>query len=241
MRERARRWKRKDFAVPPEVLAPRLIGALVVRVLDDGTRLSGRIVEVEAYLGVRDRGSHSFGGRRTPRVEPMYGPGGTAYVYFTYGMHFCFNVVAGRAGDPVAVLIRALEPVEGKEVMRRSRKEASGKPVTDEAICRGPACICQAMALDRSHSGLDLTTDPRLFIETDTQSRPPVPLVRTPRIGFSTTGRWADAPLRWLVAGHPCVSQPPPGHRREVKPGKPASRTNTQAVIRRARSAHARG
>ena len=118
------RWKRQDFAKPAEELAPALLGHLLVRVMPGGQRVSGRIVEAEAYLGERDLASHAAGGRRTARNEAMYGPPGLAYVYFTYGMHFCMNVVCGRRDEPVAVLIRALEPVEGMAVMRRRRRSA---------------------------------------------------------------------------------------------------------------------
>ena len=107
------RIPRSFLAVDPEKLARRLLGQRLVRTLGDGTRLAGIIVETEAYLGVRDRAAHSFGGRRTPRNESMFARPGTAYVYFTYGMHHCVNVVCGRRDEPVAVLIRALEPVEG--------------------------------------------------------------------------------------------------------------------------------
>src|SRR5262249_30706689 len=121
---RARRWKREDYARPAEELARALLGTTLVRVLDDGTRLAGRIVETEAYLGVEDRAAHSFGGRRTPRNEPMYGKPGMSYIYFTYGMHHCFNIVCGEVDEPVAVLLRGIEPTEGLEVMRRLREDS---------------------------------------------------------------------------------------------------------------------
>lgn len=110
--------------MPAEELAPALVGMVLVRVLESGERLSGRIVETEAYLGVKDRAAHSYGGRRTARNEAMYARAGTAYVYFTYGMHFCVNVVCGREDEPVAVLLRALEPLEGLEAMARNRAAA---------------------------------------------------------------------------------------------------------------------
>ena len=121
MRETATVVASSFYSRPADELAPALLGCVLVRVLEDGTRLSGRIVETEAYLGVRDRAAHSFGGRRTPRNEAMYARAGTAYVYFTYGMHYCFNVVCGAVDEPVAVLVRALEPIEGAAVMRLHR------------------------------------------------------------------------------------------------------------------------
>src|SRR5262245_61693000 len=115
------RLSRRFFSRDSETLAHALLGKKLVRVLQNGERLAGIIVETEAYVGVIDRASHPFGGRRTPRNESMYGRAGTAYVYFTYGVHHCVNVVCGRENEPVAVLLRALEPVEGLEAMRRLR------------------------------------------------------------------------------------------------------------------------
>lgn len=215
-RSPGRRWTRADYAYPAATLARRLIGALLVRRLPDGTRLSGRIVETEAYLGARDQGAHSFGGRRTPRVEPMYGPAGTAYVYFTYGMHFCFNVVAGKEGEPVAVLVRALVPVEGVEAMRTRRRGIRD----DAALCRGPACICQALSMDRALSGVDMTTSDALWIESDERTPGPWRLTRTARIGLRSAGDWTDRPLRWLVTGEPSVSRPPPKKRGRETPAQ---------------------
>ncbi|MBL8990706.1 MAG: DNA-3-methyladenine glycosylase [Phycisphaerae bacterium] len=201
----ARRWKRSDFALDARALARRLIGALVCRRVG-GRVLAGRIVETEAYLGVRDRGCHTFGGRRTARVEPMYGPPGTAYVYFTYGMHFCFNVVAGAEGEPVAVLVRSLRPVAGLGQMRRRRTVRGRPPPADEALCRGPANLCRALGLDRRHSGLDLAESEELWIASDDRTGEPAGLCNGPRIGLRNAGAWARRRLRWWVAGEACVS-----------------------------------
>ncbi len=177
-----------------------LLGQRLVRVLEDGMRLSGRIVETEAYLGMADRAAHSFGGRRTERVEPMYARPGTSYVYFTYGMHHCFNVVCGAIGEPVAVLVRALEPEEGVETMRRNRGGARD-------LCRGPGRLCQALEIDRTLNGLDLVTDGRLFIEV-TRRRPMEPrrLANTARVGVGYAKAWARRRLRWHVLDNPHVS-----------------------------------
>ena len=121
-----RRLGRRFYSTDSATLAQALIGRVLVRALEDGTRLAGVIVETEAYLGVEDRAAHAFGGRRTARNESMYGPPGTAYVYFTYGMHFCFNVVCGRRDEPVAVLIRALQPIEGMDRMLAHRLSRRG-------------------------------------------------------------------------------------------------------------------
>jgi DNA-3-methyladenine glycosylase len=187
-------------------LAQRLIGQKLVRTLEDGTRLVGIIVETEAYLGVKDRAAHSFGGRRTPRNEAMYQRPGTAYVYFTYGMHYCMNVVCGEVGEPVAVLLRALEPVEGLNLMRenRSRRRRS-TPLKDRDLCSGPGRLCEALAIGRDLNDADLTQSPALSIEAGT-SYGPRRLVRTTRVGVASALEWAHRPLRWYLKGSEHVS-----------------------------------
>lgn len=211
------RLDRAFFSCPAERLARKLLGALLVRVLDDGTRLSGIIVETEAYCGVRDQASHAFAGRRTPRNEAMYAVPGTAYVYFTYGMHFCMNVVCGKLDEPPAVLIRALEPVDGVPSMHRLRGKTSGgrpRPVRD--LCNGPGKLAQALLIDRSLNGADLVTSPSIFLEEG----PPGSkrrIRRTARIGLNNAGPWTHKPLRWLVDGDLHVSRArPPRPVREV-------------------------
>jgi DNA-3-methyladenine glycosylase len=199
------RWGRREFALDPATLARRLIGARLVRV-ERGRRLSGIIVETEAYLGVRDRAAHSFGGRRTARTEPMYGQAGTAYVYFTYGMHHCMNVVAGAVDEPVAVLLRALAPEEGIGVMRRRREGAA----RDTLLCAGPGRLCQAMGIDRALSGVDMAQADALFVEHARDgAAPALRLARTVRIGVEGAGEPAASRLlRWCVRGSPHVSRP---------------------------------
>jgi DNA-3-methyladenine glycosylase len=201
------RLTRRFFRRDPVTLARALLGQVLVRVLDDGTRLSGRIVEVEAYLGVPDLGAHTAGGRRTKRNESMYGDGGTGYVYFTYGMHHCLNVVAETVGQPTAVLLRALEPLEGIEAMRRHR---AGKIPADRLkprdLCSGPAKLTEAMAIGRDLDGEDMVTSERLFIDAS----PVVPADRittTRRIGIGYAGEWAEKPLRFYLTGNPHVSR----------------------------------
>lgn len=198
------RLSRADYTMRPTDLARALIGQRLVRVLDHGVRLAGTIVETEAYLGEPDRCAHSFGGRRTPRNEAMYAWAGTAYVYFTYGMHHCVNVVCGQPDEPVAVLIRALKPTEGLEQMYANRAKAR----RDRDLCSGPGKLCQALAIDRDLNGLDLTRDGRLCVEILRDG--PIEcssLVNTPRIGVGA-GDWADRPLRWALAGCEHVSGP---------------------------------
>lgn len=195
-----------DFARDPVTVARRLLGQRLVRVHRKG-RLSGVIVEVEAYLGTVDRAAHSFGGRRTPRNESMYLAGGHAYVYFTYGMHFCFNVVCGAPGDPVAVLVRALAPEEGIERMRRRRGMRR-----EEDLCSGPGRLTQALAIDRSLDAADLRRSDEIFIERRRgRGLPSAAIEVTARIGMgNAVGEWTGAPLRFCVRGNPHVSRTRP-------------------------------
>ena len=189
-----RRFYRRD----PVTLAKALLGKELVRRLDDGTELSGRIVETEAYLGVRDKAAHSYGGRRTKRNQSMYLDGGHAYVYFVYGMHWCFNVVADREDVPTAVLIRAVEPESGIELMRRHRRKE--KP---SALCSGPAKLAQAFVIDRALDGVDLVTCDALYLR---RSRPVTRVASSRRVGVAYAQEWSRRRLRFFVAGNPHVS-----------------------------------
>ncbi len=185
----------KAYAADPQTVARNLLGQRLVRV-DGGRRLAGVIVEVEAYLGPRDRAAHTYGGRRTARNESMYLGGGHAYVYFTYGMHHCLNVVCGGRGDGTAILLRAIEPTEGLEVMFARR--AAARRLGD--LCSGPGKLTQALGLDRAHDGLDLRTSRELFIERLRRGPlSPRLLDRTPRIGVGYAGTWAKRRLRYLL------------------------------------------
>lgn len=194
------RLSRKFYQRDAATLARALLGQVLVRVLPDGTRLAGRIVETEAYLGIADKAAHSYGGRHTRRNAAMWGPAGHAYVYFIYGMHYCVNVVARRTGEPEAVLLRALEPLEGLEAMHRHR---SGRIPADRLrprdLCSGPARLTQALAIDRALDHADLVTGGELFLERG----PRVPagrIVATPRIGIGYAEEWAEKPLRFVIA-----------------------------------------
>ena len=154
-----------------------LLGKVLVREID-GVRLSGRLVEVEAYLGPDDLAAHSRGGRRTPRTEVMFGAPGHAYVYFTYGMHWCLNFVTREEGVPQAVLVRALEP--GPGVGR----------------CGGPGLVTRALRIDRALNGVRLQP-PDLYVIDDGAPRRRV--LVTPRIGVQGTGRWEKRLLRFCV------------------------------------------
>lgn len=212
MHEAGARWARRSFSGASEAVARRLLGHRFVHVLEDGARVAGLIVEVEAYVGVEDRAAHSFGGRRTARNESMYAHPGTLYVYFTYGMHHCMNVVCGAAGEPVAVLVRALEPVEGLDRMRACRSGSLRRrpsEIRDRELCSGPGKVCQALGVDRSLDGLDLASSGQVFIER--ARRRPVPSGQIgvgPRIGIGNAGSpWTEAPLRFWIEGNPHVSR----------------------------------
>jgi DNA-3-methyladenine glycosylase len=191
---------RAFFARPTAVVARDLIGCLLVREAREG-RTVGRIVEVEAYAE-DDPGSHAFRGR-TPRNAPMFEEPGRAYVYFTYGMHFCLNVVAHPPGVAGAVLLRAVEPLVGLELMRRRR----GGGVRDRDLARGPGRLTRAFAVARAENRADLTRPP-LFVAAG--ERYPEEAVATgPRVGL---GRAQDGrPWRFFVAGSPWVSAGPTG------------------------------
>ncbi len=180
-------------------LARALLGQILVRRLPDGRVLAGRIVEVEAYLGTDDRAAHSFGGRRTARNASMWGEAGHAYVYFTYGMHWCVNVVADRKEVPTACLLRALEPLEGIEEMRRRRAR-----VRDDDLCSGPAKLTQALGIDRRLDGVDLVESGELYIVRGRWTRRRIG--SSSRIGVAYAGEWAGKPLRFFLAGNPHVS-----------------------------------
>jgi DNA-3-methyladenine glycosylase len=180
-----------------------LLGCVLVRVLPTGERIAGLIVETEAYVGVRDAGCHSFRGRRTPRVEPMYMQAGTAYIYFTYGMHYCFNVVCGQIDEPVAVLLRALEPIEGLATMRSLR--GGQGTLRDRDLCSGPAKLCQALAIGPDLNRHDLLRGQSLWLEPGPRI-PPARVTRTARIGLGTDTVWKDKPLRFAIRDNPHVS-----------------------------------
>ena len=190
------------YLQPTLRVARTLLGKTLVHDSPEG-RTAGRIVEVEAYRGPADRAAHSSGGRRTPRNEVMYGPPGYAYVYFIYGMYFCMNVVCQPAGVPEAVLLRALEPLEGVELMRRRRELAEGP---EWRLCRGPGALCRALGIGRAENGADLVRGPLRIVDA-----PPVPaarVARTARIGVAYAGADAARPWRFLVRGSPAVSGP---------------------------------
>lgn len=189
---------RSLLAQPPEVVAPELLGAVLVHDHPDGGRRSGRIVEVEAYLHEGDPGSHAARGP-TRANATMFGGAGSLYVYFTYGMHWCANVVCGGDGEGAAVLVRALEPLEGAEAMAAARGPVVRSP---RDLCSGPAKLAQALGIDGTHDGLDLLAGGPIRLVTGRGA--PASVVRTTRIGLR---RGAELALRWYDADDPNVSR----------------------------------
>jgi DNA-3-methyladenine glycosylase len=197
------------LAGPVLEVAPRLLGAVVAHRTDDGL-VAVRLTEVEAYDGANDPGSHAYNGP-TRRNQVMFGPPGHLYVYFTYGMHHCANVVVGAEGDPAAVLLRAGEVVEGVELATRRRGSASARD-----LARGPARLCQALGVDLTHNGADLASGP-LTLTVPARSPVPTADVRTgPRVGLRHA---ADHPWRFWVAGERSVSTYRPAVARRRRPG----------------------
>ena len=196
-----RRPPRSFFRRDPAWVARELLGHRLVSGVG-GTRTAGIIVETEAYLGITDKAAHTYGGRRTRRNRTMWGAAGHAYVYFVYGMHHCINVVAGETGDPVAVLIRALEPDAGIDTMFERRRRA--RRATD--LCSGPAKLCQALGIDLGLDGEDLTSSNLLSIASPSRRPPRATIVAAPRVGIAYAEEWQNEPLRFFVAGNPHVS-----------------------------------
>ena len=192
----------REFYTRPNVVAVArdLLGKLLVVPTRNGRRVSGKIVEVEAYRGPQDRAAHSYGGRRTNRTETMYGLGGTAYVFFVYGMYNQFNVVTNELDNPHAVLVRAIEPVEGIEVMRKRRP---GK--TDHNLTNGPGKLCIALGIDRKLDAADLLGD-KVWLEEHEQI-PRSRILVGPRIGIDYAEEWIDKPWRFWIRDNPFVSR----------------------------------
>jgi DNA-3-methyladenine glycosylase len=192
----------REFYTRPNVVtvARDLLGKVLVVPARVGKRVSGIIVETEAYRGPLDRAAHSYGGRRTKRTETMYGIGGTAYVFFVYGMYNQFNVVTNVAGAPHAVLIRALEPLEGIDVMRKRRQ---GQP--DHNLTNGPGKLCIALGIDRRLDAADLLGN-RVWIE-DAAKISRSRIASGPRIGIDYAEEWVDKPWRFWIKDNLFVSR----------------------------------
>jgi DNA-3-methyladenine glycosylase len=177
-----------------------LLGKILVHESKEGTTI-GRIVETEAYRGPEDHAAHSSGGRRTARNEVMYGHKGHAYVYFIYGLYYCFNITAGNVpGKPEAVLIRAIEPIAGEEIMAKRR----GQQVKVANLTNGPSKLCMAMGLSKAQNKTDLTAPP-VYIK-DSPIVPQYDIVETTRVGVDYSGEWKNMPWRFYIRDNRFVS-----------------------------------
>ncbi len=169
----------------------------------DGEITAGIIVETEAYFGIADQASHAFGGRRTLRTEPMYGQGGIAYVYLCYGIHYLFNIVTSGKDEPSCVLVRAVKPFAGHEIIESRRH----MPVSKITITSGPASLAKALGIDLSFNRKDLTGD-EIWIEDAGISYSPEDIAAVPRIGVAYAGGHALLPLRFYLKNNRYVSKP---------------------------------
>ncbi|MBL3547743.1 MULTISPECIES: DNA-3-methyladenine glycosylase [Chryseobacterium] len=186
-------------------LAQNLLGKVLFTEIGDAIT-AGIIVETEAYFGVQDKASHAYGGRRTNRTEPLYSHGGISYVYLCYGIHHLFNVVSSVEDDPHAVLIRAVEPLIGKEIMEHRRNMPSSKA----AISSGPGSAAKALGIDQSFNKKDLTGD-EIWIEDHGILYKPDEIITGPRIGVAYAQEDALLPWRFFVKNNKYVSKPNKG------------------------------
>jgi len=183
-------------------ISKKLLGKYLFTCID-GLLSGGYIVETEAYNGATDKASHAYGNRLTPRTKTMFGPGGTAYVYLCYGIHEMFNVVTSADGRPHAVLIRAIQPTDGVEIMQHRRKMAVVKP----NITSGPGSVAQALGISRNINAISLQSD-TLWIEDRGLVFQDEEIAAVPRVGVAYAGQDALLPYRFYVKGNVYVSKP---------------------------------
>lgn len=187
------------------VVAKELLGKTFVHEVG-GIKTSGKIVETEAYRGIKDKGAHAYGGRRTPRNEALYGPAGYSYVYFIYGLYYCMNVVAMKEGIPEGVLIRAIEPISGIETMSERRFK---KPYSElskyqlKNLTNGLSKLCLAMDITKAQNSIDLCGGELYFEETENE---PFEIVEAKRVGIDYAKEAKDYLWRFYIKGNRYVS-----------------------------------
>ncbi|MFL0197850.1 DNA-3-methyladenine glycosylase [Clostridium sp. WILCCON 0269] len=187
------------------VVAKELLGKLLVHEIC-GRRISARIVEAEAYMGLIDKAAHAYGGKRTPRVEVMYGGPGYSYIFTIYGIHCCFNIVTREEGNPQAVLIRAAQPVEGVEWMARERYGKYFEELTKsqrKGLTNGPGKLCASLSIGSAFNGTDLCGD-EVYVEEDGEQG--IPIVSTKRVGIDRAEEAREYPWRFYIKGNEYVS-----------------------------------
>lgn len=192
----------KDFYMQDALtLSRELLGKVLVHETEDGI-IKGRIVETEAYMGAIDPASHAYQNRKTARTSVMFEDGGIAYVYLIYGMYNCMNVVANKKDTAQACLIRALEPIEGIEIMKKNRKMDKLKN-----LCNGPGKLCMALGITKAQHGADLITSP-LYLE-EPENPEPFEVITSKRINIDYAGEAKDYPWRFLIKDSPYISVKP--------------------------------
>lgn len=194
------RIERKFYMRDAVTVGKDILGKIIVKKTADGRIMSGRITEVEAYMGITDKASHSYGGRRTKRTEVMYKEGGYSYVFLIYGMYECFNVTVGREEDPQAVLIRGVEPLENKNFMWEKRKVKKEKDISN-----GPGKLTKALGITREDNGADLIAGENLWLEDDGYKVKDI--VETTRIGIDYAEEDALKPWRFYIKDSIFVSK----------------------------------
>ena len=194
------RIERKFYMRDAVTVGKDILGKIIVKKTADGRMMSGRITEVEAYMGITDKASHSYGGRRTKRTEVMYKEGGYSYVFLIYGMYECFNVTVGREEDPQAVLIRGVEPLENKNFMWEKRKVKKEKDISN-----GPGKLTKALGITREDNGADLTAGENIWLEDDGYKVKDI--VETTRIGIDYAEEDALKPWRFYIKDSIFVSK----------------------------------
>lgn len=187
----------------PRVVAKNLLGKELVRVIND-EKIICKIVETEAYGGVEDKGSHAFGNKRTKRTEPMFHVGGTIYVYLIYGMYHLLNIVTGPVGDPNAVLIRAVEPVKGIDLIQNNRKIKSNK-IYD--LTNGPGKLTQGLAIDMTFNQKDIVDHDELYIRERSSRIKEKDIIKSPRINIDYAEEYKDQHWRYSLKDNPFVSR----------------------------------
>ena len=198
----APRFPSSFFFWPTLTVTRDLLGSLLVHRTADGVT-AGRIVEAEAYLGPSDKGAHSFNGRMTERNRAMFGEKGHAYVFFVYGVYWCFNVTTGPLGKPQAVLIRALEPVEGIDLMRLRLSQPHAPAHT---LCRGPGKLCLAMGIGKQQYGASLGGQTLFLVPGHPIAAKQIG--RSPRIGIDYAEEYVTKPWRFYIRENACLSGP---------------------------------
>lgn len=196
---------REFYNIDSLIVAEKLLGKVLVHEVG-GQKISAKIVETEAYMGVEDKAAHSYGGKRTKRVEVMYGGPGFSYVFMIYGMYYCFNVVTREEGIPQAVLIRAVEPIGGLEFMAQNRFKKTYNQLTLQQIkglTNGPGKLCQAFLIDKNLNGEDLCGS-RLYIEEGENEK--INIISAKRVGIDYAQEAKDYPWRFYIEDNKYVS-----------------------------------